>query len=235
MRFKTHCNNRERFADLRPKSYKFVTVGGTIIRLSQVGTIILPLENGLQLTLSNFAFTPECDSNLISLGQLWETGISYHNYPEEMILKQGGEIIRSATRKRNLFILDISPPLKTILVRDRGRPTYLLSSNPQIRLWHCRLGHTSNARVVQVSKLVNGINLGEITTEPIHEPQSSNSEPESDSDVDKLFPINKVMELNIDGVEKLCKACIESKYTRIENSKRMTPTTRRLQEIYANL
>ena len=64
------CNNRERFADLRPKSYKFVIAEGTIIRLSQVGTITLPIENGLQLTLSNVAFTLECDSQLISLGQL---------------------------------------------------------------------------------------------------------------------------------------------------------------------
>ena len=88
-----------------------------------------------------------------------------------------------------------------MLVRVRGRPTYLLNSNPQIRLWHCQLGHTSNAKVIQVSKLVDKIDLGEITTEPIDEPQSSNSEPESDSDVNKLFPINKVIELNIDGVE----------------------------------
>ena len=41
------CNNRKRFIDLRPKSYKFVIVGGTIIRSSQVGTITFPIENGL--------------------------------------------------------------------------------------------------------------------------------------------------------------------------------------------
>ena len=122
-----------------------------------------------------------------------------------------------------------------MLVQGRGRPTYLLSSNPQIRLWHRRLGHASNAKIVQVSKLVDGIDLEEITTEPIDEPQSSNSEPESDSDVDKPSPINKGMELNIDGVEKPCEACIESKHTRIVNSKRMIPTTRRLQEIHADL
>ena len=66
-------NNCERFADLRSKSYKFVTAGGTIIRSSQVGTITLPLKNGLHLILSNVAFTPECDSNLIFLGQLRDT------------------------------------------------------------------------------------------------------------------------------------------------------------------
>ena len=43
------------------------------------------------------------------------------------------------------------------------------------------------------------------------------------------------MKLNIDGVEELCEACIKSKHTKIVKSKRMTPTTRRLQEIHANL
>ena len=122
-----------------------------------------------------------------------------------------------------------------MLARGRGRSTYLLRSNPQIRLWHCRLGHARNARVVQVSKLVDEINLGEITIEPINEPQSSNSDPKSDSDVDKPSSINKAMELNIDGMKELCKACIKSKHTRIVKSKRMTPTMRRLQEIHANL
>ena len=141
----------------------------------------------------------------------------------------------SATRKRNLFVLDTSPPLKTMLVRGRGQPMYLLSFNPQIRLWYCRLGHASNVRVVQVSKLVDGINLGEITIEPINESQSFDSELKSDTDVDKPSPINKAMELNIDDVKELCKACIESKYTKIVKSKRMTSTTKRLQEIHADL
>ena len=122
-----------------------------------------------------------------------------------------------------------------MLVRGRSRSTNLLSSNPQIRLWHCQLDHASNTRVVQVSKLVDGIDLGEITIEPIDKPQSSNSKSESNSDIDKPSPINKTMELNINGVEKLCKACLESKHTKIVKSKRMIPTMRRLQEIYTDL
>ena len=43
------------------------------------------------------------------------------------------------------------------------------------------------------------------------------------------------MELNIDGVEELCEACIKSKDTRIVKSKRMTSTIKRLQEIHANI
>ena len=131
-------------------------------------------------------------------------------------------------RKKNLSVRNTSPSLKTMLVQGRGRPTNLLNSNPQIRLWHRRFGYANNTKVVQVSKLVDGINLGEVITEPIDEPQSSDSESESNSDADKPSPINKAMELNIDSVEELCEACIKNKHTRIVKLKRITPTTKRL-------
>ena len=49
------CNSQEKFADLCPKTYEFVTTGGDIIRSEQVGTVILPFENCLQLTFCNVA------------------------------------------------------------------------------------------------------------------------------------------------------------------------------------
>ena len=75
---------------------------------------------------------------------------------------------------------------------------------------------------------MDGIDLREITTEPIVKPQSFDSEPKSDSDTDKLFMINKAMGLNLDVVEELCEVCIKSNYTRIVKLKKMTPTTKRL-------
>ena len=47
--------------------------------------------------------------------------------------------------------------------------------------------------------------------------------------------INKVTELNFKRVEELCEACIESKHMRIVKSKKMTITTKKLQEVHANL
>ena len=105
---------------------------------------------------------------------------------------------------------------------------YLLSFNPQIRLWHRRLGYASNVKVVQVSKLVDRIDLRKITTKPIDKPQSSDFEPKSNSDTNKPSFINKAIELNIYYMEKLCKTCIKSKHTRIIKSKRITLTMRRL-------
>lgn len=62
------CNSHESFSDLQLKSYKFVTTSKNIIRLNQIGAVIFPFENGLDLILSNIAYALEYDSNLISLG-----------------------------------------------------------------------------------------------------------------------------------------------------------------------
>ena len=224
------CNNHEKFVDLRPKTYEFITAGGNIIRSSQIGTITLLLENSSKLTLTNVVYTPEYDSKLISLGQLRETGISYHDHAECMVLKQEGKTIGLAIRRKNLFILNTQiAPSKTMLVKGRGRPTYRLSSNPQVGLWHRRFGYASNARVIQASKLVDGIDFGE--PGPVDESQSSDFESCDSNDE----AINKAIKHNFEDVEELCEACIESKHTRIVKLKKMTPASRKLQEVHAEL
>ena len=48
---------------------------------------------------------------------------------------------------------------RAMAITGRGRPTHLVSQNKRIRLWHRRLVHVSNARVVRASKLVDDISL----------------------------------------------------------------------------
>lgn len=71
-----------------------MTAGKDIIRLREVGTIQLLLKNRSEMILFNVAFALRYDSNLISLGQVREARISYHNHPNNMILKQSRSIIR---------------------------------------------------------------------------------------------------------------------------------------------
>lgn len=44
-------------------------------------------------------------------------------------------------------------------LKGQGRITHLVSKNRRIRIYHCRLGHASNARVIRAANLVNDINL----------------------------------------------------------------------------
>lgn len=125
-----------------------------------------------------------------------------------------------------------------MLIRGRERPTYRFNSNPQTRLWHCCIGHASNTKVVQASKLVDEIDL-EKATSPDNELHSFDSEfdnEDSNTDTDnKPTTINKVSENDLKYIEQLCKTFIKSKYTRIIKSKKMTLITRRLQEVHADL
>lgn len=163
------CNNRSLFRSTQARSIDFVTAAGQIIRTNEIGTVAIPLSGGKTIELHNVAFAPECDSNLISLGQLRESGITYHDDPTMMTLMKDGSAIAHAKRERNLFILDLAIPgvamsirclkPKAMAITGRGRPTHLVSRNKRIRVWHRRLAHASNARVVRAAKLTDGINL----------------------------------------------------------------------------
>ena len=177
-------------------------------RSKKVGIAILPIQGRKTITLLNVAYTPKHDSNLISLGQFRKFGILYHNHPNSMILQKENSIFRVVNRHKNLFIFDTS--LRMVLVKGKGRPTYLLSSNPQICFWHCYLGHASNVGVIQASKLVNKIDLGRVinSEDKLH---SSDSEPEKENNKklnanakNKLVFIKKLSK-NCNDIEQLYK------------------------------
>lgn len=96
--------------------------------------------------------------------------------------------------------------------------------------------------MIQAFKFVDRIDF-ERTTIPKNESylNYSNFEP-NDKDIEQSNTntdnesafINKTI-TNFNSVEQLCKAYIKSKHTKIVKSKKMTPMTRRLQEVYADL
>ena len=142
------CNNKLFFLNLHPKSYKFVKAGREIIRSYKMDTILLSTCNGTTITVNNITYIPRYNFNLISLGQLREVGIIYHDNSKQMMLKQRGNIIESRNRFKNLFILDTKTNIKMMMTLEKGWPNYLKSQNPQIRLWHCCFEHTSNVRII---------------------------------------------------------------------------------------
>ena len=80
-----------------------------------------------------------------------------------------------------------------MLVKGRRRPTYLLSKNLQIRLWHRKLGHASNMRVIGVSRLTDGIYIDDQSREG---QLSSNSEDEEDLESLSTTILLKVTDIN---------------------------------------
>lgn len=80
------CNDRSLFINLRPMSINFITARKQIICLEEIGTVSIPLADGKSIKLLDTALVPKCDSNLIFLGQLRETGITFHDNPSHMTL-----------------------------------------------------------------------------------------------------------------------------------------------------
>ena len=257
------CNNRRLFTNTRAKSIDFITAAGQVIRTEEIGTMSIPLADGTTIELQNVALAPGCDSNLISLGQLRESGITYHNNPSSMTLMRGGRTIARSKRSYNLFTLDLAMPgqimsaiNRAMAITGRGRPTQLVSKNKRIHLWHQQLAHVSNARVVRASKLVEGIDLSpakeyDPTEVFVDSEDSDNSEDDSrakptlaqqyTSDTsEKVDPgFAHQIKSSIDDnntLDKLCTPCVGSKSTRVvRRNKNMIPTTSKLEEVHADL
>lgn len=129
----------------------------------------------------------------------------------------------------------------------RGYPTHFVSQNKQICIWHCRLTHISNARVIRASKLVEGINLA--LTDKKYDPMEVliNSEDfdmfedeitDSQSNVDINPPLIIVASAYQDDneMDKLCAPYIESKSTQVmRQNKTITPTTEKLEKVHTDL
>lgn len=182
------------------------------------------------MTLLNIVYTPKCNFNLISLNQLCKSKRSYHNHLNSIILNQEKSIIGLAVRHKNLFILEINLKDKVILVQEKNCPTYLFSSNSQIRLQHYCFSYATNIRVVQAFKLIDKIDIGKVL-KLVNKSYSSNSEPDNNSDIDidiLTASISKTTEHNFKVVKKLCKAYIKNKYTRIVEIKKNSSNNKKI-------
>ena len=104
------CNDHIVFTTTKAKSIDFVIAASQVIHTKKIRIVSIPLANGNTIKLQIMALAPNCDSNLISLGQLQKSGITYYNDPSAMILMRNGEIIALARREKNLFMLKLARP-----------------------------------------------------------------------------------------------------------------------------
>lgn len=132
-------NNRNLFIkELRPKCLDFTTAGGQTLRAKSIRTIAILLDDGSSIRLKRVAYALKCDLHFISLGQLCDNNITYVDNPNAITLMQGGQVIASTRRDRNLFILDlvtpnkvmqVTQPPKAMMTQGQGRSTYLINKN----------------------------------------------------------------------------------------------------------
>lgn len=128
------CNDHRLFNNTRIKSIEFITGASQIIRTEEVGIVSIFLSDGIIVELYNLALALNCDSNLILLGQLKESGITYHDDPKSMTFMRISKVIAKAKREQNLFTLDLTTlnqamSGRVMAIRGKGRPINLVSKN----------------------------------------------------------------------------------------------------------
>ena len=216
----------------------------------------IALADRASIKLEEVAFVPKCESNLISLGQLRDNRITYHDKDSSMLLMQDGVPIAQARRDRNLLVLDFATPKKVMqtnvaivtnvainkhamMKTGQGRLKHLVSRSKKVRIWHRKFRHASNARIVRASKLLAGIGEFGTTYDPAEiysdsetsEPEDVNDEPESHT----TLRASRITDFGLD-FDKICEPCVGSKQTRVVSRQEpMTPAEDKLEKVHVDL
>lgn len=92
----------------------------------ETSTIFIHMSIGQEVEISGLSYILDCILNQLLLLRLKETGISYHNGGNYMILKKGNKKVAQAKQSWHLFILEsIIGSELVMLANPHGRPTYL--------------------------------------------------------------------------------------------------------------
>lgn len=133
--FQPFTNNKDLFVkELCLKYFDFTTTGGQILWAEGIEIIAIPLLDKSLLKLWDVAYGLNCNSNLISLGQLRNNNITYVNNFEVIILVQIGHSITYAKCDQNFFVLELTISNKIIQINRRGQPIHLVSKSRKIRV-----------------------------------------------------------------------------------------------------
>jgi len=132
------------FADMRPIKRRFFVADGFIIEIIGKSTVelFIPINNIIRI--EGVIYAPDCDFNLILLGQLRKTGISYYDEGSYIILKRNGTTIAKALVVKNLFLLNVIIST-TLAVRER--PTLFRGITKRKDFWYRKLCHAGYARI----------------------------------------------------------------------------------------
>lgn len=90
-----------------------------VIQTKEIGKILILFVGGDNIKLHNVVLAFGCNSNLISLKQLYKSEITYHNNPMAMVLMRNGEVIARIKTDWNLFTLGFAQPRKAITVVNK--------------------------------------------------------------------------------------------------------------------
>ena len=104
--FKHITNQQYLFLNLESYNKKFETVSGNIVSAVEKGVVKICTKTET-VQIKDVTLVLQATTNLISLRQLQQSGITYHNEDTKMTLKKEGRTVASVQQIGNLYILNI--------------------------------------------------------------------------------------------------------------------------------
>ena len=199
----------------------FVADGSTIETIGK-NTIKLFTSINNIVRIEKVIYALDCDFNLILLGQLKKTGISYHDEGSYMVLKKNGTTIARALAVKNLFLLNI---ITNTTLAVRGKPTLFRGITKKKDFWHRKLCHAEYTRIQAATNITTGIDL--------KTPEQGNKK-----DADCLVHPDElnngvINDLNVyDLIDYVYKLCALSKQTRVIYYNFIRFTISKLERVY---
>ncbi|XP_074561659.1 uncharacterized protein LOC141817951 [Curcuma longa] len=127
--------HREKFQELDETITGRVRFGdGSTIEIMGKGTVVFECKNGDQKALHEVYYIPKLCSNIMSLGQLTETGNEVHMEGDTMkVIDRSGKLLMRVKRTQNrLYKITLKTFKQVCLIASLEDPTWL---------WHARFGH----------------------------------------------------------------------------------------------
>jgi transposase InsO family protein len=127
---------------------------GSAVEIVGKGSVLFLCKNGIdQWLLHDVFYIPKLKSNLISLGQLTETGhkIGMDDDWLEVVDKLSGKLIMKVLRTKNrLYKIEMQPARPVCLMGSIEEPAWL---------WHARLGHVNfrSMKVLGEKEMATGV------------------------------------------------------------------------------
>lgn len=113
-------------------------------KVRDIGTIRLKMHDGMKRILSEVRYISDIKRNLISLGTLDSSGYTFKAEDGVLKIQKGSLVIMKGFKKNSLYTLQGT----TVIGRSSMAQTTTYAS----KLWHLRLGHVSEQRLVHLSK-----------------------------------------------------------------------------------
>ncbi|CAN1221651.1 Retrovirus-related Pol polyprotein from transposon TNT 1-94 [Linum grandiflorum] len=132
---KHFCSNKSLFAELEESNNGGVVYMGNASSapIQEKGKILLKLNSGKILSLSDVLFVPSLRMNLISAGLLIKVGLKIVLEADKLVITKNGIFVGKGYLSGGLFVVD-----STAMINDNAGLSYLVES---LNIWHGRLGH----------------------------------------------------------------------------------------------